>query len=574
MDRDTIFISHATPDDNDFVRWLSDELTSRGYRVWADLLYLKGGTPFWSTIEETLRNRSIKVIFVVSRRSVDPARSGVRNELSVADGLRKTLKDPGFIVPVRIDDTPFDSLPIQIHQLNTLDFSRDRVAGLPGLLDTLEAGVVPRTAAALGPAPAMADVAVSASDPLHNAAPKSVPLIAVLPFENISGDPEQEYFADGVVADMITALSRFRSFAVVARTSSFVYKGRATDVREVGRQLGARYVLEGSVRKSGTMLRITAQLVDAASGTHLWAHNFDGVIDDVFAFQDRITGQVASIVEPMLNRATLDQLRSRPPSSLGAYDLYLQASAIVYQPEPQANQRARDLIERALALDPEFAPALGVAASAYLGFWDRQLPGVTDADRLKGIGYAHAALSAAENDAHVRAVAGLALMTLADEFDTGMFALRQAANENPNSVPVLSHAGIGAIRAGELDEAERYLLRALSLNQLDFGGQWLLGGLAHVKIAQGCYQEALDWATRCYAVNRNNQAVHWLLASANGHLGKSAEAKSWLAALEALLPGTTIASIRRGQHMRDPSRIEIVLDGLRLAGMPEGKTTD
>jgi TolB-like protein/Tfp pilus assembly protein PilF len=571
MDRDTIFISHATPDDNEFVRWLADALTSRGYTVWADLLYLKGGTPFWTAIEETLRHRAIKVVFIVSRRSVDPSRSGVRNELSVADGLRVTLGDPGFIVPVRIDDTPFDALPIQIHQLNTLDFSKDRVARLPDLLDTLESGVVvPHKIATQYAASAAADVEPPSAEQAAGPAPMSPPLIAVLPFENISGDPEQDYFADGIVADMVTALSRFRSFGVIARTSSSVYKGRAVDVRDVGRHLGVSYLLEGSVRKAGASLRITAQLVDANSGTHLWAQNFDGTLEDVFAFQDRITGRVASIVEPMLNRAALDRLRLRPPSSLGVYDLYLQALAIVYLPEPLNNLRATELIEHALALDPEFAPALGVAASAYLGRWDRQLPGVTDGDRLRGLKYAHDALSVAGDDAHVRAVAGLALMTLGDEFDTGMLALRQAANENPNSVPVLAHTGIGAIKGGDLAEAESYLLRAISLNQMEYGGQWLLGGMAHVKIAQGDYLAALEWATRTHAVNQHNQPTHWMLAAANAYLGRKEEAKSWCDSLQALLPGTTIASIRRGQHMRDPRRIEVILDGLRLAGLPEG----
>lgn len=144
MDRDTIFISHATPDDNDFVRWLGTRLTGHGYRVWADMVELKGGTPFWSTIEEALRHHAVKVIYVVSRKSVDPARAGVRNELSVADSMRKALKDPAFIIPVRIDDTPFGDLPIQVHTLNTIDFTRGWGAKLVELLDTLDAGKVPR----------------------------------------------------------------------------------------------------------------------------------------------------------------------------------------------------------------------------------------------------------------------------------------------------------------------------------------------------------------------------------------------------------------------------------------------
>ncbi len=398
-----------------------------------------------------------------------------------------------------------------------------------------------------------------------------IPSLAVLPFQNLSSDPEREYFADGVVEDLITALSRFRSFAVISRHSSFAYRGQAIDVRQVARELGVRYVLEGSVRQSGARLRITAQLVEGTNGAHLWAQNFDGTLEDVFEFQDRITESVASVIEPMIARAEVERARRKPPASLGAYDLYLQALAIVLAPEQDSNARATELIERSLALDPHFAPALAVATNAFLGRFDRQLPGSSDTDRLRGLAYARAALAAAGNDANVRAVAGLGIMTLGDEYDSGMVLLRQAVAENPNSITVLGHAGIGAIHAGELDEAEQYFQRAIRFSLNDYSSHWLLGGMAHVRMVDGGYEEALDWARRSHAVNPHNHATHWMLIAANAHLGRLAEARHWREELQVLLPDTSLARIRHGQRMKDPRRIEVLIDGMRLAGLPEGE---
>ena len=188
-----------------------------------------------------------------------------------------------------------------------------------------------------------------------------LPSLAVLPFHNLSGDAAQDYFADGIVDDLITALSRFKTFAVISRNSSFVYKGRAVDIREIGRELGVRYVLEGSIRRSGNRLRVTAQLVDAATAAHLWAQNYDGALEDVFDMQDRITESVVSIVEPMVKRAEIERTRLKPPTSLDAYDLYLEAMALVLTTEPGATRDAIELIERSLVLDPSFPPAIAIA---------------------------------------------------------------------------------------------------------------------------------------------------------------------------------------------------------------------
>ena len=188
------------------------------------------------------------------------------------------------------------------------------------------------------------------------------PSIAVLPFENMSSDPEQEYFADGIAEDIITALSHIKQWFVVARNSSFVYKGRNVDVREIAKQLGVRYVLEGSVRKGGNQLRITGQLIEAESGTHLWADKFDGDLAEVFALQDQITESVVGAIEPSLRTAEIERSKRKPPKDIGAYDFYLQALPQLYALRPDQNLHGLTLLHKAIELDPNYASALACLA--------------------------------------------------------------------------------------------------------------------------------------------------------------------------------------------------------------------
>lgn len=397
-----------------------------------------------------------------------------------------------------------------------------------------------------------------------------LPSLAVLPFHNVSGDNAQDYFADGIVDDLITALSRFKTFVVISRNSSFVYRGRALDVREIGRELGVRYVLEGSIRRSGSRLRVTAQLVDAATAGHLWAQNYDGTLEDVFDMQDRITESVVSIVEPMVKRAEIERTPLKPPTSLDAYDLYLQAMALVLTTEPGATMRAIELIERSLALDPSFPPAIAIAALAYTSCYDRQVRGATEQTRLKGLEYSRAALAVAGGDANTRVTGGIGVIMLGGEYESGLAAIRQATAENPNSINVLGFAGVGAFWASELEEAERYFQRAVRLNPNDHSGQWILTRMAHIRIMEGRFEEALEWASRSYAVSPSNPITHSMFVTANAFLGRLEEAGRWIDVLRKASPETSFASIRRGHQMiRDPRQVEVVIDGLRRAGMPE-----
>lgn len=397
-----------------------------------------------------------------------------------------------------------------------------------------------------------------------------LPSLAVLAFETIGGSAEQDYFADGIVEDIITALSRFRSFAVIARSSSFVYKGRAVDVRQVGLELGVRYVLGGSVRRAGDRLRITAQLVDGETGAYLWASQFNGRIDEIFDFQDRITENVAALVEPGLRRAEIERARRERPESLAAYDLYLRALPDVYAMQPEPNARAIGLLEQAIAIDPGFAPAQAMAGVAYLARHTMQLGGADpEHDTAKAVSYVRAALATGSDDATVLSYAGFILLQLGRYDAEGFALLRRSTEENPNNVMVLTNFGIAALLAGDLDEAELFLQRAVRLNPREMDAHWQLTGIAHIRMAQGRYQEALKIATRSLGISATYDATYWMVIAANAHLGRLDEARAALRSLQRISPNVSLSRVRRGQSSLDPRRIDVLIEGMRLAGMPE-----
>jgi adenylate cyclase len=260
------------------------------------------------------------------------------------------------------------------------------------------------------------------------------PSIAVLPFANMSGDPEQEYFADGMVEEIITALSRIRWLFVIARNSSFTYKGQAVDVKQVGRELGVRYVLEGSVRKAGGRVRITAQLIDAASGTHLWADRFDGSLEDVFDLQDRVAVSVAGVIEPALQAAEIRRAAERPTNDLTAYDFYLRAlphASFFFARD--RNAQALDLLGRAIERDPSYGPALAVAAWCHAQL---DVNGGTDdreANRRTGIDLARRALQAAADDPEVLGPAAFVLGWYGQDIDAAIGLIDRCLQLNPSS---------------------------------------------------------------------------------------------------------------------------------------------
>lgn len=395
------------------------------------------------------------------------------------------------------------------------------------------------------------------------------PSVAVLPFANMGGDAEQEYFADGVVEDIITALSRFRDFAVVARNSSFVYKGRAVDVRQVARELGVRYVLEGSVRRAKDRLRITAQLVDAATGAHLWAEKFDGKLDDVFEFQDQITSKVASLVEPTIRWAEIERSRRERPDSVEAYDLYLRALPMHLSQTRDANAEAIALLLRAIDLEPNNPTYLVYAGNAMLHRSTMGWPAIGNDDTALGIELVERALANARDDAVALSLSSMMLIHNLRDYDRGLVLTQRAVETNPNNLTVMIFAGITHLHLGNLDDAIAFSEHAIRLSPSLDGAHWPLTAIAHAQLVKGNYEESLNWAKRSVSANPSFVCTYWMLVAANAHLGRMDEAKRHLATLKRLSPGVTVARVWAAQPQKDASRLEAMLQGLRLAGLAE-----
>jgi TolB-like protein/class 3 adenylate cyclase len=268
------------------------------------------------------------------------------------------------------------------------------------------------------------------------------PSIAVLPFQNMSADPEQEYFADGVVEDIITALSRFKSLFVVARNSSFTYKGKAVDIKQVGRELGVRYVLEGSVRKAGSRVRINGQLIDATTGVHLWADKFEGELQDVFDLQDNVATSVVGAVAPRLRDAEVERGKRKPPESWASYDFFLRGRSLFLQRTPDTTEQALDLFRKAIDLDPEFGRAHALAANCFFSRPQVGHQAVTDEERSEAVQLATRALALAGNDEFVLAWAAAIFTYWNDELERGSDLSDRALAINPN------YSGGWTIRGG------------------------------------------------------------------------------------------------------------------------------
>lgn len=395
------------------------------------------------------------------------------------------------------------------------------------------------------------------------------PSLAVLPFDNMGGDSEQEYFADGVVEDIITALSRFKDFAVIARNSSFVYKGRAVDVRQVARELGVRYVLEGSVRRAGNRLRITAQLVDASTGTHLWADRFDGTLEDVFEFQDRITGKVASLAEPTIRWAEIERSRRERPDSVEAYDMYLRALPMHLSQTQDANAEAIALLLRAIELEPNNPSYLVYAGNAMLHRSTMGWPAIGTDDKTVGIELVERALTHARDDAVALSLSSMMLIHNLKDYDRGLSLTQRAVETNPNNLTVMIFAGITHLHLGSLDDAIAFSEHAIRLSPSLDGAHWPLTAIAHAKLVRGEYEACLAWAKRSVSANPSYVCTYWMLVAANAHLGRLEEATRHLATLRRLSPGVTVARVSAAQPQKDPSRLAAMLEGLRLAGLQE-----
>lgn len=395
-----------------------------------------------------------------------------------------------------------------------------------------------------------------------------MPSIAVLPFQNMSDDPEQEYFADGMVEEIITALSRFSWLLVMARNSSFTYKGRAVDIRQVAEELGVRYVLEGSVRRAGQRVRITGQLIDAATGAHIWADRFDGGMEDIFDLQDNVTACVAGAIEPSLRKAEIERSRRKRPESLAAYDLYLRALTPLHNMRPEANAEALALLERAIAMDPGYAPALAYAAWCYeqrlLHGWST----ATESDAENAVRLAREVLAIDSGDAGAIAMAGFVLTMIGHDYDGGRGAVQRALKLNPNSATVCWMAGWVTLLGGEPESALPIFEPALRLSPSDPQANFLLAGMAMTHLILGRPAEAFECASKSIALYPVDVA-YYILVPACAYLGRTEDAKRAIAKLQSLSPGITIAGFEKRMPFRDEKHLDVLLEGLRKAGLPE-----
>ena len=394
------------------------------------------------------------------------------------------------------------------------------------------------------------------------------PSLAVLPFENLSRDPEQGYFADGIVEDIITALSRAKWLFVIARHSSFAYRGKAMDVRQVGRELGVRYVLEGSVRKAGERVRITGQLIDAQSGAHLWADRFEGTLADVFELQDCVAEGVAGAIEPTLRGAEIERARRKPTESLGAYDLYLRALQHLFTPTAADNREALRLLERALALDPDYATALGLKAWCHLNAYLRSWGGDDEAERAAGERTARRALALGQDDPMALATGGFVLSLLAHDHEAALAALGRAVALNPNSALALSFSALVHCFAGDYGAAIEHAQRALRLSPFDPLSFRPLIALTFGHLFTGRHEAAAGYAARAVQANPDFEVCHALLVASLVELGRLEEAREAARRLVARFPTFRIAQRRRA-GFRDTGRFEAWLAALRRAGLPD-----
>jgi TolB-like protein len=394
------------------------------------------------------------------------------------------------------------------------------------------------------------------------------PSIAVLPFQNMSGDSEQEHFADGAVEEIITALSQFSGLFVIARNSSFTYKGRAVDVRQVGRELGVRYVLEGSVRKAGTQVRITSQLIDASTGAHLWAHRFDGSLADIFDLQDQVALGVVSAVTPKVEHAEIERAKRKPTDSLDAYDYFLRGMASFYQRNREATDEALRFFYAAIGRDAGFASAYGIAAWCY--GWRKVNAWTTDraTENAETARLARRAAEIGPDDAVALSRAAHALATVVGDVEDAATFVDRALALNPNLAGAWWASGWTRVYLGEPDVAVEHFARAMRLSPLDPHIIGMQAGTAFAHMFAGRYDEASTWAEK--AMWAQNYLTPLRIAVASHALaGRLDEAKKTLIRLLELDPAASIANFQERAPLRRREDQETLESGLRRAGMPE-----
>jgi len=397
----------------------------------------------------------------------------------------------------------------------------------------------------------------------------SKPSIAVLPFDNLSGDRDQDYFADGMVEEIITELSRMRWLFVIARNSSFAYKGRAVDVKQIGRELGVRYILEGSVRKSGNKVRITGQLVDTTTGAHLWADRFEGGLENIFDLQDHVTTSVIGAISPKLEEAEIERAKRKPTENLDAYDHVLRGMAVYRQWTRESNAEALASFSRAIELDPNFATAYAFAARCYT---QRKANGwTTDAvqESAEALRLSRRAVDLGNNDATALCFAGWTMAHVGGDHHTGAALIDKALALNPNLAAAWYCSGWVRVYSGEPELAIQHCARAIRLSPFDPILSRLRAATATAHFLMGQYDEAAAWAEK--ALQEQPAYLTALQVSTASHAlaGRVMEAQQMMSRLRKADPGLRLSNVGGRLALRRPEDVARLSEGLREAGLPD-----
>jgi adenylate cyclase len=395
------------------------------------------------------------------------------------------------------------------------------------------------------------------------------PSIAVLAFENLSGEPEQDYFADGIVEEIITALSRIKLLFVIARNSSFAYKGRLVDVKQIGGELGVRYVLQGSVRKSGNRVRINGQLVDAASGLQIWAERFDGELADIFDLQDQVTMRVVGEISPKLEEAEIERARRKPTDNLDAYQYYMRGMAAFYRLTEEGNRDALAQFYRGTDIDPNFASAFAMAARSYAQRKAFGWPQIRGDQNVEVERLARRAVSLGKDDALVLTMAGIALAYSAGDLDGGDALVNRALALNPNFASAWFFSGWIKVWFGESEVALDRLSRAMRLSPQDPNMYNMRTATAGAYFIAGKYELAMSSAAAAVADQPNYVLANSLLAASAGHCGQASIARNALSRLSHLEPRLRVSNIMNLFPTQRSADTERLAEGLRKAGLTD-----
>ncbi|HEY2473259.1 MAG TPA: winged helix-turn-helix domain-containing protein [Candidatus Cybelea sp.] len=395
------------------------------------------------------------------------------------------------------------------------------------------------------------------------------PSIAVLPFRNLSGDPDQEYFAEGVVEDIIAALSRIRWLFVIAQNSSFAYQGRAVDIKQVGRELGVRYILEGSLRRAGDRIRITGQLLDAATATHIWSERFEGTLEDVFALQDQIATSVVGAILPQLETAEIERARRTPTTNLSAYDCYLRGIASLKEGSRSTIDEALTQFRKAIELDPDFASAYGMAAWCF--FWRKVNGWMTDRSKEipEGVRLAQRAVELGRNDPVALTRGGHALAHLTGDLDGGLALLDRALVLDPNLAAAWFLSGFLRTFKGDYNRAFEQFSWAMRLSPLDREMYRMHAGMALANLFARRFDEASSWAEKAHKASPSFLAVVGVIAASHALAGRQQEAQRALRILRELDPTLRVSSVKDWLDIRSAESLALFEEGLRKAGLPE-----